>query len=585
MKSISYWTCFEVLIGVVVSCSFSMGNSVCFNFYTSQIKKESRITREDHLKNLNGSSYDVVIIGGGSAGLGSALDATTRGMKTLLVEADDFASETSSKSTKLLHGGVRYLEQLWNKLLTQQKWDKTLFNLIRDALKERKTVIQNAPNLAQPLALLTPIYSWPEVPYFWAGLKIYDFFAGKKGKLPSSHFISAKQIKKLYPQINSNGLKGGVVYYDGQFNDSRLAIGLAKTANIHGAVLLNHARVVGFEKEGDKIVGVKVKDMISNQIYSVQAKVVLNATGPFADKLRQMDDPSIPAMISGASGTHLVLDKQFSLPEAGILIPKTSDGRVLFILPWEGKTLIGTTDSQSDVVEKPKTTEEDIEYLIKEVGQYMSQPLTRADVKSYWTGIRPLVSDPNASDTADLARDHVINKNSKSGLITLTGGKWTTYRIMGEHAIDQVALQLGLDPVAQSSKTDRLRLAGSENWTYENYKILMSQYGLPQDIAIYLNRIYAGDVTTVLEKYPNARNRMLEGFPFIWGEVFYSIHYESARSITDILARRIRIATLDKNETSRILVEVGKVAAKELNWSDERLAKELEKARTEFQIN
>lgn len=576
----------KVVLAVAVFSLWSQAQSICHHFYGSKKSSvEQGIVRESHFKNLKNSEYDVLIIGGGSAGLGSALDASTRGLKTILVEADDFASETSSKSTKLLHGGVRYLEQLWNKLLTQREWDQTLYNLITDALKERKTVIKNSPNLAQPLALLTPIYSWPEVPYYWAGLKIYDLFAGKKGKLPGSHFLSAQKIKEMYPQINTKGLKGGVVYYDGQFNDTRLAISLAHTASSQGATLLNHTRVVGFEKDNDQIVGAVVKDMLTGQVHTVRAKVVLNATGPFADKLRQMDDPSVPAMISGASGTHLVLDKQFALPEAGMLIPKTSDGRVLFVLPWEGKTLIGTTDSKTDVVEKPKTTEEDISYLIKEVAQYLSQPISREDVKSYWTGIRPLVSDPNAADTAQLARDHVINRNQKTGLITLTGGKWTTYRVMGEHAIDQVMVQLGRNPKIESSKTENFKLAGTDNWQFENYRLLMQKYKLPEDIAIYLNRIYAGDVSKLLELYPDAHNRMAEGLPFIWAEIHYAVQFESARSITDVLARRVRIATLDKSVAKAVLERVSHIMAIELHWSEDTRVLNLDQARTEFQLN
>ncbi len=575
----------KLVFAVAVFSLFSEAQSICRDFYGAKRSSiEQGIVRESHFKNLKNSEYDVLIIGGGSAGLGSALDASTRGLKTILVEADDFASETSSKSTKLLHGGVRYLEQLWNKLLTQREWDQTLYNLITDALKERKTVIKNSPNLAQPLALLTPIYSWPEVPYYWAGLKIYDLFAGKKGKLPGSHFLSAQKIKQMYPQINTTGLKGGVVYYDGQFNDARLAISLAHTASSQGATLLNHTRVVGFEKENDKIVGAIVKDMLTGLTHTVRAKVVLNATGPFADKLRQLDDPSVPAMISGASGTHLVLDKQFSLPEAGMLIPKTSDGRVLFVLPWEGKTLIGTTDSKTDVVEKPKTTEDDINYLIKEVAQYLSQPISRADVKSYWTGIRPLVSDPNAADTAQLARDHVINRNEKTGLITLSGGKWTTYRVMGEHAIDQVMVQLGRDPKKETSKTENLKLQGTKEWQFENYKTLMEKYKLPEDVAIYLNRIYAGHATKLLDLYPNLHQRMAIDLPFIWAEVYYAVHFEAARSITDVLARRVRVATLDKMATNAILERVSQIMATELSWSEQIRVSNLERARIEFQL-
>lgn len=573
---------FYILLFLILS-SQSYANSICADFFQSD-RKLVGIQREHNLTQLKTTEYDLLIIGGGSAGLGSALDATTRGLKTVLIEADDFASETSSKSTKLLHGGVRYLEQLWNKLLTQRQWDKTLYNLIRDALKERKTVIQNAPNLAQPLPLLTPIYSWPQIPYYWAGLKMYDLFAGTKGKLPGSRFLSAKKIKELYPQVRSQGLKGGIVYYDGQFNDSRLAISLAQTSSSHGATLLNHTKVIGFEKEGEKIIGVHVQDMISGDIHMARAKIVLNATGPFADKLRQLDDPSAAAMISGASGTHLVLDKQFSLPDTGILIPTTSDGRVLFILPWEGKTLIGTTDSKSAVIEKPKTTEEDINYLIKEVSQYLSQPISRNNVKSYWTGIRPLVSDPNANDTAQLARDHVINKNQKSGMITLTGGKWTTYRVMGEHAIDQVMRDLGRDPKIEKSKTDVLKLDGSSQWQFENYKQLMQKYNLNEEVAIYLNRIYGTNAARLLDLYPSQHSQISESLPFIWAEVYYAVQFESARSITDVLGRRVRMATLDKAETKRVLVAIGDILSKQLAWSQETLNRELDKASNEFQL-
>lgn len=562
--------------------SLAYASPECILFYKP---KTYGIHREDTLSKIQDTEFDVLIIGGGSAGLGSALDASTRNLKTLLVEADDFASETSSKSTKLLHGGVRYLEQLWGKLLTKRQWDKTLYNLIRDALHERKAVIQNAPNLAQPLPLVTPIYSWPQVPYYWAGLKIYDLFAGQKGKLPNSYFVSGAQMKHLYPQIKSENLKGGVVYYDGQFNDARLAMSIAQTAQSKGASLINHARVIGFVKNDQgKIIGVEIRDEITGQKKTVFAKAILNATGPFADKLRKIDDPDARPMISGASGTHLVLDKQFSIPEAGILIPKTSDGRVLFVLPWEGKTLIGTTDSKSDVVEKPKTTEEDITYILSEIQNYLSEPVTRDDVKSYWTGIRPLVSDPSASDTAQLARDHVIHQNPNSGLITLTGGKWTTYRVMAEHAIDHVIRHLGRDPKVESSQTASLSLIGSKDWKKDDYKKLVSKYNLEDDVALYLHRIYGSNAGFLLEQFPSENRRIALSLPFIWSEVPYSVRFESARSITDVLARRLRVATLDKKETAIILETVGKILSKELNWSAEKLAAEIEKARIEFQI-
>ena len=289
-------------------------------------------------------------------------------------------------------------------------------------------------------------------------------------------------------------------------------------------------------------------------------------------------------MISGASGTHLVLDKNISLPDTGILIPKTSDGRVLFVLPWEGKTLIGTTDSRSEVVEKPKTTEDDIRYLIKEVSQYLSVPISRADVRSFWTGIRPLVSDPSASDTAQLARDHVINRNPISGLITLTGGKWTTYRVMGEHAIDEVVRQLGQDPKTNRAITDSLKLDGSTGWQEDGYVRLASKYNLTEDVAIYLNRIYGSHATFLLDSYPKLHAKISEKLPFIWAEVYYAIHFESARSITDVLGRRVRMATLDKNETQMVLADVGKIMAVELDWTPTKTIQEIEKAKIEFQL-
>ncbi|MBL7546143.1 MAG: FAD-dependent oxidoreductase [Bdellovibrionaceae bacterium] len=568
---------------ILFSVTVSYANPFCIQFYNG-LKLKTGIPREQIISTVSNRQYDVLIIGGGSAGLGSGVDAATRGLKTVILEADDFASETSSKSTKLLHGGVRYLEQLWSKLLSERTWDQTLYNLIRDALHERETVIKNAPNLAHPLPLLTPIYNWPEVPYYWAGLKMYDILAGKKGKLPRSYFVSAKKIRQLYPQINSKNLKGGVVYYDGQFNDSRLAISLAQTATDHGASVLNHMRVIGFEKEKDRIIGVHAQDTLSGEIHTIKAKVILNATGPFADKLRQMDDPSVPTMISGASGTHLIVNKDFSLPSTGILIPKTSDGRVLFILPWEGKTIIGTTDSKADVVEKPTTLEADVDYLVKEVSQYLTTPINRSDVKSFWTGIRPLVSDPNAADTAQLARDHVINKNETSGLITLTGGKWTTYRIMGEHAVDQVMKQLGRDPQLEPSKTTSLVLSGSQNWNRDDYKALADKYRLDDDIALNLHRIYGSRASLLLDTTPSFHQRISKKYPFIWSEVFYAIKFESARSITDVLARRIRLATLDQMETENVLGQVGQILKQELNWSNETLQIELTKARAEFQI-
>lgn len=571
------------LVFFIYSLSFAKA-SYCLKNYG--VKIDSKITREENIKNSETEDFDVVIIGGGSAGLGSALDASSRGLKSIVIEANDFAGETSSKSTKLLHGGVRYLEQLWKKLITTGKIDKTLLNLIQDALKERKTVIKNAPHLSRPLALLTPIYSLVEIPYYWAGLKMYDFLAGTKGKLPGSYFISAKEIKEKYPHIKTEGLKGGVVYYDGQFNDSRLAISIAKTTQEQGGSLLNYVKLVSFEKNSSgKIRAALVEDQLTGKQWHIKGKTFLNATGPFADNIRKLDNPHVQPMISGASGTHLVIDKKFTIPEMGILIPKTSDGRVLFILPWEGHTLVGTTDNKSEVISKPLTTEEDIQYVLAEVSKYFSSTLERKDVKSYWTGIRPLVSDPQAADTSQLARDHVVNVNAESGLITITGGKWTTYRVMGEHAINKVVEDLGLNASENKSKTENLKIMGAENYSANYARELQEKYSLPEDIAWHLATSYGTDSEKVIAKEKNFLERIHPHHPFVIAEIYYAIHSESARKITDIMSRRFRFSMLDLQASSESLEKIARIMSEELKWSPQQTQKEIELAKQELQIN
>lgn len=571
------------LIFFFYNLSFSKSN---FCLKTYGVKIDSKITREENIKNSENENFDVVIIGGGSAGLGSALDASSRGLKSIVIEANDFAGETSSKSTKLLHGGVRYLEQLWKKLITTGKIDRTLLNLIQDALKERKTVIKNAPHLSRPLALLTPIYSIVEIPYYWAGLKMYDLLAGTKGKLPGSYFISAKEIKEKYPHIKTAGLKGGVVYYDGQFNDSRLAISIAKTTQEQGGSLLNYVKVVSFEKNYyGKIIAALVEDQLTGKQWTIKGKSFLNATGPFADTIRKLDDPQTLPMISGASGTHLVIDKKFSIPEMGILIPKTSDGRVLFILPWEGHTLVGTTDNKSEIVSKPLTTEEDIQYVLSEVSKYFSTTLDRRNVKSYWTGIRPLVSDPEAADTSQLARDHVVNVNSESGLITVTGGKWTTYRVMGEHAINKVVETLGLSGAKYKSKTESIKIKGADNYSSNYAHELQEKFAISLDIAEHLATSYGTDSEKVIGTHRNLFERIHPQHPFILAEIYYAIHNESARKITDIMSRRFRFSMLDLQACSESLEKIANIMAEQLKWSPEETLKEIELAKKELQIN
>ena len=373
------------------------------------------MNREEHLQRLKTQSFDLLVIGGGATGAGVALDAVSRGLSVALVERDDFSAGTSSRSTKLIHGGVRYLEQ------AVKKFDRTQFNLVRDALKERAILLKIAPHLSRELPLVTPLYNWLEVPYYMTGLKLYDALAGK-AKLQPSRFVDAQEALNRFPMLKPEGLRGGVLYYDGQFDDARMNVSIALTAASLGAAVANHVEVTALckEKEEGVISGAALRDTLTGEGWEVNAQVVVNATGPFTDAVRHMDDPDAPAMLSASSGAHIILDERFSPPATGLLIPQTEDGRVLFLLPWLGHTLIGTTDHPAPITPNPEATEEDIAYILRHVHRYFSLPVSRADVKASWSGLRPLVSDPSASDTARLSRDHVINI-SPSNLLTIAG--------------------------------------------------------------------------------------------------------------------------------------------------------------------
>jgi glycerol-3-phosphate dehydrogenase len=366
--------------------------------------------------------FDLLIIGGGASGTGAALDAVTRGLTVALVERDDLSAGTSSRSTKLIHGGVRYLEKAVKGL------DRTQFALVRDALRERAVLLRNAPHLCHALPLVTPLYSTLQVPYIMTGLKMYDWLAGRENLHPS-RFVNAREAKRRFPQLKAAGLRGGVIYYDGQFDDARMNVAIALSAAERGAVIVTHAEVTAVHHDGGRIAGVTVLDRASGERAEVAARAVVNATGPYADAIRRLDDPGAEPMLSASSGVHIVLDERFAPPDTGLLIPKTEDGRVLFLLPWLGSTLVGTTDQPAPVVDDPEATEEEIEYILRHLGRYFDLPVARADVKAAWSGLRPLVADPKAADTARLSRDHVVHV-SGSGLVTIAGGKWTTYRRM-----------------------------------------------------------------------------------------------------------------------------------------------------------
>lgn len=389
--------------------------------------------------------WDICIIGGGATGLGIAVDAASRGLKTILLEQHDFAKGTSSKSTKLVHGGVRYLQQ-------------GNIRLVMEALKERGLLINNAPHLVHNQQFVVPHYKWWEGSFYGIGLKIYDWMAGSLGLGPSE-FISAKEVVALIPTIDTKDLKGGIVYHDGQFDDTRLAISLAQTAVQYNAVVLNYCPVTALLKTDATVTGVQMQDIFSGITYNLQSKTVINATGVFTDTILNMDDPGHESMIAPSQGIHLVVDRSFLPGDTAVMIPKTDDGRVLFAVPWHDKVVLGTTDTPVDTaLLEPVPQEQEIDFILQHIGRYLTKDPQRSDVKSMFAGLRPLVKG-KAKKTAALSRDHLIS-TSASGLLTITGGKWTTYRKMAEDAVDIAIANSQL--TASSCITKTLKLYGHD---------------------------------------------------------------------------------------------------------------------------
>ena len=530
--------------------------------------------REEHIDALKTQNFDLLVIGGGATGAGVALDAASRGLKTALVERDDFSAGTSSRSTKLIHGGVRYLEQ------AVKKFDRTQFNLVRDALKERAILLNIAPHLSRELPLVTPLYNWLEVPYYMTGLKLYDALAGK-AKLQPSRFVDAQEALNRFPMLKPEGLRGGVLYYDGQFDDARMNVSIALTAASTGATVANHVEVTALCKENGTLSGAALRDTLTGESWDVRARVTVNATGPFADAVRRMDDPDAPAMLSASSGAHIVLDGRFSPPATGLLIPQTEDGRVLFLLPWLGHTLIGTTDHPAPITPHPEATEEDIDYILRHVHRYFSLPVSRADVLASWSGLRPLVSDPSAADTAKLSRDHVINV-SPSNLLTIAGGKWTTYRKMALDTVDEAVRVGGLEAQGPS-RTETLKLVGGEGYSPAGTGALQERFGLELDVASHLNGAYGDRAFRVAELAQDGLGaRLSPEHPYLEAEVVYGARFEGASTLTDVLARRLRLGFLDRAATQDIIPRVAQLLGDVLGWDEARRSEEEEAAQRYF---
>lgn len=519
-------------------------------------------TRAQIIRNLKTEVFDILIIGGGATGSGAALDAASRGLKVALVEAHDFSSGTSSRSTKLIHGGVRYLENAVKHI------DVHEYALVRDALHERIRFLKNAPHLTRKLAIITPVYSWFEAGYYLAGLKLYDFVAGKSS-LGNSQFLSREQTLKKLPHIKSKGLKGGVIYYDGQFDDARMNITLVLSAIELGVQAVNYVSVVGLIKEGECVVGATVFDKLTNDTWPIKSRVVINATGTFADTIRKFDNPEAADLLIPSQGSHLILPEKFS-SDCGMIIPKTSDNRVLFLLPWQGKTMVGTTDQENENTIHPQATNEEVDFIIKNVQNYLDIPLKRSDILATFSGLRPLPKPCSINNTtASISRDHLV-EISPSQLITIIGGKWTTYRKMAEDVVNAAINVAQLQPLSKT-KTKNFRLVGAHRYHVDLAYILSSQEGLPLDIAEHLAHSYGDRARVVLAIDKGRRRaRLVAGHPYIEAEIIYAITHEFAVQASDIVARRLRLAFLDNQAALMALPTLISIMATTLGFNKDR---------------
>lgn len=578
-------------------------------------------TRKDLLSKLSKTDqFDVLVIGGGATGTGCALDASTRGLNVALVEMNDFASGTSSKSTKMAHGGVRYLEKAFFEL------SKAQLDLVVEALNERGHMLNTAPHLCKILPILIPVYSYWQIPYFYVGCKMYDLFAGSQN-LKSSYLLTKRQAADIAPMLDSTVLKAGLVYHDGSFNDSRMNAALAITAIENGATVLNYMEVNQLikDKTTGKVEGALVTDRETGEQYTVRAKVTVNATGPYSDRLLQMDknpdglpDPvkqspnatiatevavEKPNMVVPSAGVHIVLPSFYCPREMGLLDVKTSDGRVMFFLPWQGKVLAGTTDiPMKQIPQNPTAAESDIQDILQELQHYIKFPVKREDVLSAWAGIRPLVLDPrkkaknSGGATQGLVRSHLCF-TTDNGMVTIAGGKWTTYREMAEETINEV-VKVGKFDV-KPCITKKLKLAGAENWTPNLQALLAQKYHLSGAMSKHLSENYGTRAPLICELFKeDERNQLPVTFggrenvtvygnvnfdsfryPFTIGELLYSIDHEYTRTALDFLLRRTRFAFLDARQALDAVEGTVKIMGDKLGWDSSRRKDEIEKSK------
>jgi glycerol-3-phosphate dehydrogenase len=513
------------------------------------------MTRDEMIGRLDGGTWDIIVIGGGATGLGVAVDAQTRGYRTLLLEQWDFAKATSSRSTKLVHGGVRYLKQ-------------GNVSLVLEALRERGLLCRNAPHLVYDLAFVVPRYRWWEGPFYGIGFKLYDRLAGELNIAPSRQLNRQETIARI-PNVETENLIGGAMYHDAQFDDARLALTLARTAADHGAIVINYMRVTGLTKVNGAVAGVCAVDQESGRAFELRARVVINATGIFADEVRRMDDSAADRLISPSQGVHLVLDRTFQPSDTAIMVPKTDDGRVLFVIPWHERVLVGTTDTPMERPEiEPRALKQEVEFILRNAARYLAHDPSEADVLSLFAGQRPLVRSNGARDTKSVSREHTVLV-SDSGLVTIIGGKWTTYRKMAQDTVDD-AISVGGLP-ERPCVTETLRLHG---WMRRD------DARLPQAGHMQMYGSEAAAVQAFLADDPLRMQLLHPRLPYTCGQVPWAARHEMARTVEDVLARRTRSLLLDARASIAAAPHVAEMLAAELGREPAWIAAQIEEYQT-----
>ncbi|MBC3784255.1 glycerol-3-phosphate dehydrogenase/oxidase [Spirosoma utsteinense] len=522
------------------------------------------MNREQNLKRLREETVDICIIGAGASGAGAALDAALRGYRVALIDRGDISGETSSRSTKLIHGGVRYLEQAIKKL------DLAQLRQVRHGLAERRTVLRNAPHLAHPLALLTPVFSAFEGLYITIGLTLYDLIAGQDS-FPKGRWLSRAQALAKMPTLTTR-MHSAVLYYDGQLNDARYALALAHSADEAGATVVNYVSVTGFDRHDGRLETALVRDELTGDTFPVRARLFLNCTGPYSDSIRLLANPSLEQRIRPSKGVHIVLPRETLQSDCAMLIPSTVDGRVVFAIPFGDNVFVGTTDDDyTDLAKESVLEPQEIDYLLETLRPYLAKTPDRAAVQAGFGGIRPLIVSSRA-DTKTLLRDHEVEHDPESNLLSLLGGKWTTYRLMAQDAIDRAGELLGK---SVASATETHFLVGGENYRFEEWQTLQNQYGLPTDVCHHLLQHYgtrASQVAQLIDEQPHLARRVSDTLPFLNAEVVYQVRHEMAVTPRDVLARRWRLELSNWQLTASLTPTVADLMAQELGWSETQRA-------------